>query len=282
MVAGVSQTQREPVAKTVDDNFARYYRDVGQTEMIDAATERKLFWHYKYRKNLAARDRIIENCLRFVIKLARRYTHDMDTLKDLIAAGNEGLLFALDRYDPKRNTRFLSYATYYVLLYIRSELHNAGLVAMPLWRQKTIRKVQRIKNRSASSDGYPPDTNTICEEADVTPAQLEKLRVEKFHYTQIDHVFVSTNGNESRTINEQAKDVLNKLLLGLGSKEQFVLRSYYGLVTDPMSLKQIANVLGVSSERVRQIKVDALHSLRRCMGKDLNVECMRDLFAPVY
>lgn len=275
----VSQTQREPVAEAVDENFARYYRDVGQTAMIDAETERRLFWHYKYRKNLAARDRIIENCLRFVIKLARRYTHDMDTLKDLIAAGNEGLLFALDRYDPTRNTRFLSYATYYVLLYIRSELHNSGLVAMPLWRKKTIRKVQQVKNRAASSSSDDPDLQEICSEANVTPAQLEKLRVEKFHYTQIDHVSLSTNGNEGRAINQQAKDVLNKLLLGLGPKEQFVLRSYYGLVTDPMSLKQIANVLGVSSERVRQIKVDALTTLRRCMEKDLDISSADDVVA---
>lgn len=281
-VANVSHAKREPMAGAVDENFARYYRAVGQTEMIDAVTERKLFWHYKYRKNLAARDRIIENCLRFVIKLARRYTHDMDTLKDLIAAGNEGLLFALDRYDPKRNTRFLSYATHYVLLYIRSELHNAGLVAMPLWRQKTIRKVQRAKSRAAASNGDEFDTEEICLEAEVTPAQLEKLRVEKFHYTPIDHVCIPTNGNEGRAINQQAQDVLNKLLLGLGPKEQFVLRAYYGLVADPMSLKQIANVLGVSSERVRQIKVDALQQLRRCMGKELDISSANDIVAIIY
>jgi RNA polymerase sigma factor (sigma-70 family) len=281
-VAKVSPAQCEPVARSIDENFARYYREVGQTEMIDAATERKLFWHYKYRKSLAARDRIIENCLRFVIKLARRYTHDMDTLKDLIAAGNEGLLFALGKYDLKYNTRFLSYATHYVLLYIRSEIHNSGLVAMPLWRQKTIRKVQRAKNRSVSSSGCPPELEEICSEAEITPAQFEKLRVEKFHYSPIDHVCVPTNGNESHAINQQAKDALNKLLLGLGSKEQFVLRSYYGLVADPMSLKQIANVLGVSSERVRQLKVAALNYLRRVMGKNFNINSADDIVAIVY
>lgn len=277
-----SRSRRQYTDKhSVDENVARYYRDVSQMEVLDAETERKLFYQYQQQNNLAARDRIIGNCLRFVVKLARRYTRNVDILKDLISAGNEGLLFALDRYDPDRNTRFLSYATYYALLYIRNEVHNTGLVAMPLWRTKTIRKVKQARHRNLP----PPNEDEItkiCIDVDITPSQLDKLRIEKFRYAPVDRACSSPGRDESRAINRQAIDALHKLLLGLGTKEQFVLRSYYGLVTDPMSLKQIATVLGVSSERVRQIKVDALQRLRRCLDKELNIERIGDLMIEVY
>lgn len=281
----------EPKLHTHDDNFARYYQEVGQTEILDAATERKLFLKYRRKRrnkvfwtNTDARDRIVKSCLRFVVKLAHRYANDLNTLKDLVAAGNEGLLFALDRYDPKHSskTRFLSYATSYILLYIRTELHNAELVTMPLWRQKAIRKVRRARSKVEASDGHLPDTDVICSEVDISPAQLERLQVEKFHYTPIELTRVSTNGNEARAINAQAKDLLERLLLGLGSKERFVLRSYFGLVSDPMSLRRIASVLGVSSERVRQIKVDALMSLRKGLQRELGVQSVDKLLAHVY
>lgn len=268
-----------------DDNFARYYREVGRTKILDAKTERKLFQQYRRRKDLVARDRIIEGCLRFVIKLAHRYSSDINTLKDLIAAGNEGLFFALDRYDPERNTRFLSYAAHYVLLYIRSEIHNTELVTMPLWRQKTIRKVRRAKNKAAASSGCEPEADEICSDVNISLAQLERLQVEKFYYTSIEVPSLSTstngNGNDARTttINEQAKGKLRELLLGLGPKERFVLRSYFGLVSDPMSLRQIAAVLGVSPERVRQIKVDALEKLRRSMSQKLDIKGVDAMFS---
>jgi len=274
--------KHKPQRCNLDDNFARYYREVGRTEILDAKTERKLFRQYRRHKDLAARDAIIKSCLRFVIKLAHRYSNDIDTLKDLIAAGNEGLLFAIDRYDPRRKTRFLSYATHYVLLYIRSEIHNAELVTMPLWRQKTIRKVRRAKSKAVASSGCEPEADEICSEVDISPAQLERLQVEKFHYTTLDLPSLSTNGNEARAINGQAKETLEKLLLGLGSKERFVLRSYFGLVSDPMSLRQIAMVLDVSSERVRQIKVDALEGLRRSMSRKLDIKSINAMFAEIY
>lgn len=269
------------------DSFDRYYTEVGRTKMLDAATERKLFRKYRRKKrngdiywvNDEARDRIIKGCLRFVVTLARRYSANVNTLKDLVAAGNEGLLRALDRYDVNRNTRFLSYASSYVLLYIRSELHRSGLVAMPLWRQKTIRKVARVRSQHATATGCEPPEEEICDKVDISPAQLERLQVEKFQYIPYDVVNLSANGNEGRTINKQAKELLERLMFNLGSKERFVLRSYFGLVADSMSLRQIANVLGVSSERVRQIKADALLALRKDLSRVLDVRATKEILS---
>jgi len=270
----------------INDNFDQYYREVGRTKMLDAKTERNLVLKYRRKKrdgtvywvNSEARDRIIQGCLRFVVTLACRYTADNQLLEDLVAAGNEGLLFALTRYDPNRNIRFLSYATHYVLLYIRNELHRVGLVAMPLWRQKTIRKMLRVRSEYATATGNKLPEEAICEKVDISLAQLDRLHIEKFHYVPFDTANLSANGNEGRAINKQAKELLERLMFSLGSKERFVLRSYFGLISDTMSLRQIANVLGVSSERVRQIKSDALETLRKDLSRGFDVHATKELF----
>jgi len=250
-----------------DPNFSRYYNEVGRTEIIDAETEKVLFARYKEKNDIGARDKLIENCLRFVVKLASRYTDDIDTLKDFISAGNVGLLLAIDRFDPERNTRFLSFATYWILLGIRNELHNAGLVSMPLWYQKLVRKINRLRAQVVAKTGEEPTDKQLCTHLQIRKAQLQNLRVDRFRYIPIDLTNLSVNGTENKVAHILSRETLEDLLPHLPAKECFVLRAYYGFLHDPWSLRQIANFLGVSSERVRQIKVDALGQLKNTMHK---------------
>jgi len=264
---------------TRDSNFSRYYNDVGHTKIIDAATEQDLFKRYREKGDIAARDRIIESCLRFVVKLAARYTDDIDRLKDLISAGNEGLLTAIDRFDPERNTRFLSYATHWVLLRIRNELNNASLVSMPLWYQKTVRKLNKVKTRVLTETGQHASDRQLCGAVGVTKSQLGHLRVDRFCYFTVEDMHLSNDGIESRTMGSETREMLQSMLypdlesvkdssaLKLSPKESFIVGAYYGFVGDPWSLAQIANYLGISSERVRQIKEVALGQMREVLEK---------------
>jgi len=159
--------------ETEDRVYLQYYRDVAQTTMpANAEAERELFQNYYATKNEEARRRIIEGGLRFVIKIARQYHRgNMDYLKTLIAAGNVGLLTAVDRYMPwvincrrckKPNyvphpkhqrcancqrplrsqdaqlytTRFLTYAAWWISEAIRTEMYESSLIHVPAYRQK--------------------------------------------------------------------------------------------------------------------------------------------------
>lgn len=274
---GVSRCGKTKQGKH-DANFSRYYNEVGRFQILDAETELKLFLKYQKDGDLDARDRLLGNCLRFVVKLASKFTDDPDKLKDLISSGNEGLMYALKRYDPAYNTRFLSYATNWVLLAMRNELSNSELVSVPLWYQKTVRKIRRVKSSVQASEGSQPSEEQICSETDITPAQLRRLKIERFHYTPLEFTRLSTNGTETRVINEEAKTIIEDFLQVLPSKESFVLRAYFGFIADePWSLKQISNVIGTSSERIRQIKVKALKRLRRYMERGLDVHGETDV-----
>lgn len=261
-----------------DKNFHSYYKEVGRTKMLTPTEERKLYMKYKRSKNIKARDALVHNCLRQVVKIARQYSRDPDTVKDLISAGNLGVLNALDRYDPTRNTRFLSYATYYIKLYIREELYDSGLVNMPRWRQKAVRKVNRVKS-SAAREGRQVNDDELCEATELSKTQLERLKVDHFCFPSIENVPPPHEKPEAdqSAIDAETKGFLDAALKTLGVKESFVLRAYYGYIDEPWSLRQIAGVLGVSSERVRQIKMDALGFLQRKFSKNLKIDCIGDI-----
>ena len=269
-----------------DPNTARYFTAVGKEEILDAQAERRLFQRYKKKGDIQARDRILGSALRFVIKLAKNYSRDADTTKDLISAGNLGLLKAVERYELGHNTRFLTYATSWVLLEMRNELYNAGIVSMPLWRQKALGKLKQANARSQAKNGKRATLNELGSVVDLSPVQLERLQECQgvCIVAMQDCDEYPSNGTGPRAadriaVSGESRTVLAILIRMLPSvKEQFVIKAYFGWISDPMSLRQIASVLGVSSERVRQIKTDALRRLCRQLRYRLRVNHVDDLW----
>lgn len=268
-----------------DPIIGSYYRDVSKEDIISAETERELFYRYKKHKDMEARDRIIGSALRFVVKLAKSYARDTNTTKDLISAGNVGLLVALERFDPKYNTRFLSYATSWVLLEMRNALYSAGVVSMPLWRQKAIGRMKQVHARSMAKTGEEADVEELSSEVDLSPSQIQRLQecqevcvIALESPEELPETNTPNCGSvDALAMRHETKTLLRQLVRELPTvKEQFVIRAYFGLVTDALSLRQIACVLGVSSERVRQIKVDALRRLGKQLKFRLQLKTTHD------
>jgi len=258
-----------------DRSFHTYFNEVGATKILDPETERKLFKRYKQRKDLAARDRLLESCLRFVVKLAHRFTNNVDLMKDLLAAGNLGLMRALDRFDPNRNTRFLSYATNWVLLEMREELHDTEQVSMPRWRQKAISKIKRVQARIRAREGIEADIERLSDETDLTTEQVASLKIEALHFKPLaDHIASVPENLDENVLSAERKAIIKQLVDHLPARERFVVRAYFGMgsTETPMNLKQIATFLGVTSERVRQIKADGLDKIERYLRRERIVE----------
>lgn len=251
-----------------DRSFFTYFNEVGATEILDPETERKLFSRYKHKKDIEARDRLLESCLRFVVKLAHRFTNNIDLMKDLLAAGNLGLMRALDRFDPNRNTRFLSYATNWVLLEMREELHDTDQVSMPRWRQKAVIKIKRAKARIRAREGIEADIGRLSDETNLTTDQVASLKIEALHFKPLtEHVTRAPENLDEDILATERKAIIKQLVDHLPSRERFVVRAYFGMAGITMNLKQIASFLGVTSERVRQIKVDGLDKIERYLRR---------------
>jgi len=281
-----------------DPTTTSYYNAVSKEEILDAQTERDLFISYKKTGDPQARDRIIGSALRFVIKLARKYARDEEMTKDLVSAGNVGLLKAMDRYQLDRNTRFLSYATSWVLLEMRNELYNSRLVSLPLWRQKAIHKTRQVNARSEAKNGFRATVDELSYETELSPSQLNRLydrsyvKVISIHEPRATasadphddsacllNVLADSNAQiDCQAVDDETRALLHTCISRLPTvTEQFVIKAYFGWMSDPWSLRQIGNVLLVTSERVRQIKVVALRRLRKHLKLHYRVKTVGDV-----
>jgi RNA polymerase sigma factor (sigma-70 family) len=264
-----------------------YYTDVRQSRLLSAKDERALFNAYRTcpkcahgyrpgdtvqlcpkcgaRRDLNARDRIVEGALRYVVKVAMEYTrkvrghvHEDDLVQMLTSAGNLGLLVAVDRFDLSRNTKFLTYAAWWVREKILEELDNSGLVRVPAYRQKALRAKRKYGDGVDLDDPYV----TLTQLADVDDARCD-------------------DELETDTLNDYGTEVIRHALkeLNLRSRDQYVILAYYGAHEAPKNLQQISKRLGLSSERVRQIKETLSHRLREYLHAHKNIGSATDVFS---
>jgi RNA polymerase nonessential primary-like sigma factor len=220
-------TLKQPFSN--DDSLALYYKDIEGTRILTAQEERGLILQYHTNKDLKARDLIIQGALRYVIAEARkrpRALRDRAILQDLIAAGNIGLIRALNKFDPDVGTRFLTYAGWWVRHEMREEGRRLGLLHIPA--------------HALAKGVKSPTTIELTESLAKDPV-------------------INDCTHQVNTAQSVVK------LLGLTSlsiRETFIVKTCYGIHTSPKTLKQIGKVLDITGERVRQLRESALTKLR--------------------
>lgn len=269
-----------PNLTTSDSTVKNYALALSKVEIVNRETELLLFQRYKEHNDIKARNKLIESGLRFVVKIAQNFSKDIDHQKMLISSGNEGLLVAIDRFDPTRGTRFLSYATWWVMLYIREEIHRQTVVSVPIWRKKSARKVHVTQDKLKEKLGRVATMEEVQTETGFSINQIKDVLSDNHQIIPLDleKDIESEEHLEQAVINKTANDLITYLLMHLPIRERFILQAYYGFITDPaMSLKQIANVLHISSERVRQIKIEALALLKRLL-EDYRIKDLSDIY----
>lgn len=263
-----------------------YYAEVRNSVLLSADTERKLFEAYRTctkcpysfsvgvaqprcpkcsaRRDFSARDRLIEGALRFVVKVAKDYAkrarginHEAELLKNLISAGNLGLLIAVDRFETERRIRFLTYAAWWIREKIFEELDNTGVVRVPAYRQKALRARRKM------GDNTDPDS------AHVTLGDITEIDV-KHRDERLEKDLVNTYGS----------DMIQQALVELGfrGRDKYIVLAYFGVKEEPKNLRQISSRLDLSSERVRQIKKDVLDQLRAYL-ETREVKVTEDVFS---
>lgn len=262
-----------------------YYADVKDVILLNPERERALFHAYRTcsrcghgytegalqthcpacsaPRNFTARGQIVEGALRFVVKVARDYArrakgerHGEDLLLALISAGNLGLLVAVDRFELARGTRFLTYAAWWVREKILEELDNMGVVRVPAYQQKA----QRARWKQAGNG-----------ELEAPYVTLEPL-------TELDKAKGDT-ATETSLINKYGVGAVTRAMnsLNLCVRDQYIVLLYFGAREDPKNLRQIAARVGLSAERVRQLKRNAMGALRGALEND-RVAGVSDVF----
>lgn len=204
-------------------------------------------------RNHTARDILLKSALRFVVgcavdyaKRTRGISFPPEHLATLVSAGNLGLLVAVDRFDPDRGNRFLTYAAFWVREKILQELDHLGIVHVPPYRQKALRARRRLG---------------LDVEGDEALVLIDELSA----------------ANEAHADDEVEGDVLNQrgfqhlyaafAALHLRTRDRYILLGSVGFKEEARNDRQLARRLGLSTARVREIRRDGLERIRRHLAR---------------
>jgi RNA polymerase primary sigma factor len=222
-----------------ENNF--YFSQIEKIPLLTASEERELA-EKAFKGDTTAQQKLVASNLRFVLKIAKAYKNRGIEFEDLIAEGNAGLIIASKKFDPSKNTRFITYAVWWIRQSIQKALYETGRdVKIPLSR----------KDEFVSNKWKMASLNAVYNSGEDGDALETSIKDER-----------SINPEENIILQEE-KEILRKGMSALTEKEQVVITMRYGLNCEGMSLSKIGKELNYSKERIRQIEKTALIKLRK-------------------
>jgi RNA polymerase sigma-32 factor len=266
-----------------DPEISRYIDKVRAIPKLSREDEHELALRVRKGDAVAA-DALVQANLRYVVAVALQYRRYGIRISDLIAEGNVGLMIAVRKFDADRGTRFVTYAGYWIRAYILDcVVRSASLVGAgsgPL-RSKLYFRLRRERAKVANLELDPTERNrmlaerfgvsetkmlTMMRRLDGKDVSLDQPVYDDSGATMLDTLVSPWEDQESETINDERKNVLEKRLAEamaeLDKRERFIVEQRF-LQGDEMSLAAIGRKLGVSRERARQLEARAKKKLQK-------------------
>jgi RNA polymerase primary sigma factor len=260
-----------------DGSLDQYLRDISRFPLITREDEVRLAQsiHSGDQESL---DTLVRSNLRFVVSVAKKYQNQGVSLSDLINEGNLGLIRAAHKFDETKGIKFISYAVWWIRQAILQALaEQSRIVRVPLNRAGTLHKLGKRANAMLQALGREATHAELAIEMSLTEEEVAHTMSISQTHLSLDAPLAPGEDNKlldylpdllSQTPDEQTfeKALAESIELALGSlkeREAKILRLYFGLdESEPMTLEEIGALLGITRERVRQIKEKALSRLR--------------------
>lgn len=268
------------------DSVNEYFKHLSKvTKELDRDEVNKL-WKRAKAGDKDAKNKIMELNLRLVIPTAKRFQRPGMELMDLIEEGNLGLMQAIDKFEPEKGYRFSTYAIYWIEQYIRKYIEEqSGSIKIPSHAWGNLKKWFRAWNELKEANGRDPSLNEMAKELNLTARQvksimdtlnaakgvdsLTSLVHEEDELTLEDMISDDGKGNPHDVfMKAENQDSIKRSMEELNDRDREILIMRYGLVdNEPKTLGEVAEKLGLSRERVRQIEERAVNLLRKAAQK---------------
>lgn len=266
--------------EAVQSPLETYLREINETPLLNAEEEKQLAFQIENGDALA-RDRMVRANLRLVVNIARNYTGKGLGLQDLIEEGNIGLLRAVKGFDPSMNTRFSTYASYWIKQSIKRALVNtAKTIRIPAYMVELLAKWRRASSKLQDELGRIPTQEEVAKTMNLPKKKLNIIKKAIRVYNSVPQNEQADGGwsldemlqdSHSKSPDNEMSDAddlkqVLELLANMDKREATVLRMRFGLDEEPpRTLKEIGEALGLTRERVRQIESEALGKLSEIM-----------------
>ena len=254
----------------------KYLQEIGREELISVSEEVELAQRIK-KGDQAALDKLIKANLRFVVSVAKQYQNQGLSLPDLINEGNLGLIRAAQKFDETRGFKFISYAVWWIRQSILQALaEQSRIVRLPLNQVGSLNKITKEMARFEQENERRPSTEELAERLDMSVDKISDAIQVSGRPISVDAPFVEgednslldvlTNDDSPMADADLNKESLSKevdrALKQLYDREREILKMFFGIGCQEMTLEEIGAKFDLTRERVRQIKEKAIRRLK--------------------
>jgi RNA polymerase primary sigma factor len=238
-----------------------------------------------FKGDVEAQEKLARHNVRFVVSVAKKFQNRGVPLMDLIGEGNVGLMTAARKFDPDRGVKFISYAVWWIRQAIQAAIARHGRpVRVPLNRTADLNRLGRTTVLLTERLGRAPTTEELVEATGLTRDAVRALGALHIEALRLDHpvreaddrgrmerfVPLTQEGTDSTTLANSRTTDLETALAALPPRDAKVLRLYFGLDDGKSrTLEEIGRMMGVTRERIRQLRDRALRQLREQHGDKL-------------
>ena len=262
-----------------DKALQNYLRNISKFKPLSRKEEHELA--LKARDgDTDAMNQLIQANLKFVVKIAARYQNRGLPLSELISEGNIGLIKAIEKFDPDKNIKLISYAIWWIKQRITLAVsEKSSLIRVPLGKSSTAHRIKATKERVYSETGRKASTEEIADSLNITEKSIELIKTQIPDTFSYDDVLKTNDFQDFSTRDlmhdtealdpqqlyrqERLNKRIHKAIDKLEKRKAEIIRTYFGLNEKQESkiFAQIAEVMGLSRERVRQIQKEALKKI---------------------
>jgi len=261
-----------------ESSLDQYLKEISAYPLLKREDEVELAQRIRKGEEEAL-DKLVRSNLRFVVSVAKKYQNQGVALGDLINEGNLGLIRAAHKFDETKGIKFISYAVWWIRQAILQALaEQSRIVRVPLNRAGALHRIGRRSSSMLQELGREPTVDELAEDLSLSHEEVQRTLAISQTHVSLDAPLTPgednrlldylpdqfSSGPDDETYERALCNTIEEALNTLKDREARVLRLYFGLEDgrDPMTLEEIGALLGITRERVRQIKEKALVRLR--------------------